>query len=214
MSLSVLSNAGVVFWDFDGVIKESVAVKGEAFAEVFSSFGSDIADRVRVHHGLHGGVSRYEKIPLYLSWAGVNADESVVEQYSSRFSEVVVGRVIRSSWVPGVEALLKENSHNQDFFLLSATPLEELIGIVRVLGLGSSFLEIHGAPPDKSEAIQSILQQHGYDPEDCLMIGDSKGDQLAAEANGVDFLLRKHPLNADAFRDYSGSFITGFQEFL
>lgn len=204
----------VVFWDFDGVVKESVAVKGDAFAEVFAAFGLEITQRVRAHHREHGGVSRYEKIPHYLSWVGVDADEAVVERYCARFSEIVLERVVRSPWVPGVEALLKENSRNQDFYLLSATPQEELSGIVRALGLEPSFLEIHGAPLDKSEAMQSILQRHGYDPEDCLMIGDSKGDHAAAEANGVDFLLRRHPLNADAFRDYSGSFIVDFQELL
>lgn len=212
MSLSVLSNAGVIFWDFDGVIKESLEIKGEAFAEVFAPFGADTAGRVREHHKANGGVSRYEKIPLYLSWAGVQPVGSLVESYCARFSAVAMERVIRSPWVPGVEAWLKNNPFNQHFFLLSATPHTELLEIVRALDLDSSFLEIHGAPMGKADAIRSIIERYGYRPEECLMIGDSKGDQLAAEKNSITFLLRRHSLNEVAFRSYEGCSVADFSE--
>ena len=37
----------VIFWDFDGVIKESVGVKTEAYVKLFAPFGAPIAARVR-----------------------------------------------------------------------------------------------------------------------------------------------------------------------
>ena len=36
MSLNLLNHAEVVFWDFDGVIKESTYVKNQAYAKMFS----------------------------------------------------------------------------------------------------------------------------------------------------------------------------------
>ena len=39
-----------IFWDFDGVIKESLEVKSNAFFKLFEKFGHDIASKVRNHH--------------------------------------------------------------------------------------------------------------------------------------------------------------------
>ena len=65
----LVKQAQVIFWDFDGVIKDSVQVKSLAFQKIFSEYGFDVVNRVRRHHERNGGMSRFEKFPLYLSWA-------------------------------------------------------------------------------------------------------------------------------------------------
>ena len=65
LSLSRIMNARVIFWDFDGVIKDSVPVKTEAFRKIFLPFGIDVANKVVEHHLENGGVSRYKKILYY-----------------------------------------------------------------------------------------------------------------------------------------------------
>ena len=64
----------LIFWDFDGVIKESVSVKTDAYVELFSLYGSDICKQVRKHHLANGGMSRYDKIPLYLKNIFIHLD--------------------------------------------------------------------------------------------------------------------------------------------
>ena len=76
----------IIFWDFDGVVKESVNIKTEAFAELFVKHGNDIVEKLTAHHISNGGMSRYKKIPLYASWAGLTLDESQIIQYSNKFS--------------------------------------------------------------------------------------------------------------------------------
>ena len=82
----LLRAAHLVFWDFDGVIKESVAVKSDAFVRLFLPFGSEVADRVRQHHEAHGGMSRFDKMPIYLRWAGEPATAEQIQQYCGRFA--------------------------------------------------------------------------------------------------------------------------------
>ena len=36
-----------IFWDFDGVIKESVELKSNAYEQLFLEFGSDVSDKIR-----------------------------------------------------------------------------------------------------------------------------------------------------------------------
>ena len=134
----------IIFWDFDGVVKESVNIKTEAFAELFVKHGNDIVEKLTAHHISNGGMSRYKKIPLYASWAGLTLDESQVIQYSNKFSELVVNKVINADWVPGVEEVLRSNFSKQKFVLISATPDDELKFIVESLNLTNCFDLIFG----------------------------------------------------------------------
>ena len=74
----LISNATTIFFDFDGVIKDSVRVKSEAFEKLFSSFGDKASKKVRRHHESNGGMSRFEKIPIYLEWVNLPSTPIVV----------------------------------------------------------------------------------------------------------------------------------------
>src|SRR5579863_5414353 len=96
----------ILFWDFDGVIKESIAVKADAFERLFAPFGAQVASRVRTHHEHHGGLSRYDKLPLYLRWADCAAGADEVQRFAESFSAMVRQAVIDSAWVPGAREYL------------------------------------------------------------------------------------------------------------
>ena len=99
----------MIFWDFDGVIKESVSVKTEAFVELFTPYGDNVCNKVRSHHVENAGISRFEKIPLYLKWSGIEPTKTIIDDICSRFNRIVKNKVINSNWVPGVETFLHKN---------------------------------------------------------------------------------------------------------
>ena len=200
----------IIFWDFDGVIKDSVNVKTQAFITLFQPFGDRIANRVREHHETHGGMSRFDKMPLYLQWAGKECNQSLVSQYCDQFACLVVDAVINSPWVPGAEAYLRANPNRQRFIVVSATPQEELELILYKLKLIDCFAEIIGAPTCKKDAIRMTLKKFKLDPQNCLLIGDAKEDYTAAQVNNVPFLLRMHGTNSKVFEDYSGPSVKDF----
>lgn len=180
-------NATFIFWDFDGVIKDSVNVKTEAFVKLFESYGSDLAEKVKIHHEVNGGMSRFKKFPLYLKWAGEDVTEAQVNEFCEHFSKLVLQAVIDSPWVPGAEDYLRGNPNQQQFVLVSATPQEELIQIIEALDIKDCFMAIFGSPMSKTEAIRGILNTHNISPEKCLMIGDALADKEAAEDNNIPF---------------------------
>ena len=200
----MLQRYAVLFWDFDGVIKDSVDVKGAAFERLFAPFGDGVAARVRRHHEQHGGVSRYEKLRLYLRWAGEPASDAQVESYCERFSAAVRQAVIDSDWVPGAREYLDENHDRQTLILVSATPQQELEGIVSAVGGAHWFRAIHGAPVAKADAIARSLTQLRCEPRDCLLIGDADSDHEAAARTGIAFLLRRTMFNAALQRRHTG----------
>lgn len=201
---ALLRQASLVFWDFDGVIKESVSVKTDAFVRLFSSYGPALAERVRVHHERHGGMSRFEKIPVYLGWAGEEATPDKVAGLCAEFSRLVMQAVIDSAGVPGVREYLLASGSRQRFVLVTATPQDEIEEILRALDLQNCFVEVHGAPTPKRAAIADALRRLQCPPDRAIGIGDSGTDLDAALGNGIPFLLRRTPLNADLQARHTG----------
>ena len=190
----------VVFWDFDGVIKDSVEVKSIAFGQLFTPFGEDVVKRVREHHEANGGLSRFDKLPIYLGWAGILSTPELVEKYSNKFSILVKRKVIESKWVPGVLEFLRNKTNRQLYFIITATPQDEIEEIINELELTEFIDKIIGAPISKSNAIKSILESFCIEAEQSIMFGDSMTDYQAATENGITFLLRRTSSNVDLQR--------------
>jgi phosphoglycolate phosphatase-like HAD superfamily hydrolase len=202
--LSKLKEARLVFWDFDGVIKDSLSVKADAFFELFIDFGVEFADRVKQHHESNGGISRFEKIPQYLKWAGQVPTPDLVELYSNKFSLKVTESVINSPWVPGVREYLESHCKSQVFVMATATPENEVKEILGALNILSYFCECHGAPKQKKDVVREVLDRFKYAPSQAVFVGDEKTDYLAAQASNVPFILRKTELNKVFQEDYTG----------
>jgi phosphoglycolate phosphatase-like HAD superfamily hydrolase len=194
----------LILWDFDGVIKESVEIKTRAYAELFAPFGAEISARVRAHHEQNGGISRFEKIPLYLSWSGQPATPTQVQRYCEQFAAAVRQAVVDAPWVPGAREYLQKHLAQQHFVLISATPQGEIEDIVRATGLAGCFADVHGAPMSKADAIGGALMRWECPAAGALVIGDSQSDYSAAQRTGVDFLLRRTAFNASVQRAYAG----------
>lgn len=200
----ILCAATMIFWDFDGVIKDSVEVKSIAFETLFSPYGHEIAIRARQHHEANGGISRFDKIPLYLRWVGEPASDSQVQEFCNRFSKLVLQAVIDSPWVPGVREFLLGHHAQQYFVLVTATPQEEIHQILDILDIAYCFREVHGAPKKKASAIGDVLHRLHCDPDRALMVGDADTDLMAAQNNSIPFLLRRTPLNKTLQARYTG----------
>ena len=192
-----LSKYDLIFWDFDGVIKDSIDVKTDAFYEIFLQFGKNISDLVKTHHEMNGGMSRYEKIPIYLKLANQKPDEFLVQKISEDFSKKVVQRVINSPWVEKTKKYLDEYNHLKRFVLVTATPTFEIKYILKSLEIDHYFHSIYGSPIDKFHAIQEYLNNNNISPGCAVMVGDSRGDMDAAIRNNIDFVLRKTSYNKD-----------------
>jgi phosphoglycolate phosphatase-like HAD superfamily hydrolase len=201
---ALLKARQVVFWDFDGVIKDSVMVKSAGYEKLFLPFGEDVVKRVNKHHNVHGGISRFEKIPLYLSWAGESANPNQVQEFCDRFSNLVQQAVVDSPWVPGVCEYLRSHYVDQCFVLITGTPQKEIEQILHTLNITQYFRDVYGAPKSKTIMIKDVLERLGCLSDQALVIGDSGTDLEAAKNNNVDFLLRRTSLNRELQKRFAG----------
>lgn len=198
----ILTTSRVVFWDFDGVIKESNDVKGRGFIELFVEYGSNVSTKIMNHHLHNLGMSRYEKIPIYMDWCGLIVTEESIKEYSRKFSSIILEKVINSPWVPGVKEYIEVNRYDQIFILVTATPYNEIEQILKILKFDSNFSYIYGAPLRKSVAINNGLLKTNHKSHEAVMVGDGITDLQAAHACGISFLLRKHHSNIDLQKEW------------
>lgn len=162
---------------------------------LFSSYGGVLTKKIQIHHENNGGMSRYEKIPLYLNWSGCENPEDQINEYLDKFSIVAKKNVIKSNWVPGVLRYLRSNYITKNFYLISATPQLEIEQILIELGILNYFDKIIGTSK-KNDAVKSILSEFSLTLESSVFIGDSEIDYEAAKSNNISFVLRSTPFNS------------------
>jgi beta-phosphoglucomutase-like phosphatase (HAD superfamily) len=54
-----------IFWDFDGVILDSMPIRDFGFVKIFEDFDKELVDKLLEYHTLNGGLSRYVKIRYF-----------------------------------------------------------------------------------------------------------------------------------------------------
>lgn len=184
--------AALVF-DFDGVLVESTAVKTDAFAAVYQHYGGDTASKAAAYHLEHAGISRYVKFRhLHQTLLGIRLSDAEVAQLGVQFSRLVLDAVVAAPWVRGACEFLDSHCATLPLFVASGTPDEELKTIVARRGMQRYFRSVHGAPATKGEIVAGIINRHGFNPREVLMIGDAIADLNGAQQAGARFIGRLH----------------------
>ena len=207
----ILDKYNIIFWDFDGVIKDSIEVKTKAFYHLFIEFGDIIANKVKKHHLEHGGMSRFEKIPIYLEWANQEISDKKINFFCERFSSMVCQEVINSPWVEGVEKVILNKPKRQKYILVSATPQKEIEIILQEIKIASFFDKVYGAPSSKKKVIEKELKRYNFPLSKFVMIGDAESDYEAAKYSNISFILRKHTSNRNLAKNINATIITNFK---
>lgn len=177
------------FFDFDGVLADSVEVKTCAFAKLFKPYGSEIEAQVVSHHRRNGGMTRKDKfLHYYEEFLNKSLDDDEIERLCNRFSSMIVDELISCPEIRGAEDFLQRWYNKVPCFVVSATPDVELSEIIKRRGLGVYFREILGSNRSKQENIELLIKKYDLKPEKCLFFGDAESDYRAAVSYNVNFI--------------------------
>lgn len=188
--MTLVAGRKVLIFDFDGVIADSNDIKTEAFSELYKPFGSEIVNKVILHHKNNGGISRFEKFKFYhRSYLGKVINQNQVDEMSATFSDIVLERVISAPEINSAELFLKKSCKEKKICSInSATPEIEIQQIIKLRQLDKYFSKVFGSPSTKSENINKILEYCKSSSKEALFFGDSESDLMAANKNKVDFI--------------------------
>ena len=186
-----LEKKKLIFWDFDGVIKDSNNEKSLAFISTVQTSNESLKKKIAYHHFKNIGLSRFKKIPLYLKWNNQSFSKKNLNKIYDNLSKKLILNVSRSKWVKGSYNYIKQNYKKQIFVLITSTPQEEILTILKKINIYKNFSDIYGFPNKKSQIISNVIKSNKVEKSQILFIGDSKNDYLAAKKNKISFLLRK-----------------------
>jgi phosphoglycolate phosphatase-like HAD superfamily hydrolase len=180
----------LVILDFDGVIVESNDIKDRAFKKVFSRF-PEYENEFFAYHQKYVSVSRYAKFDHVLERIGKPDDLELKNELLSDFSTYTIEMMRSVSFVKGAKEFLEDLYGKLPLYLVSVTPIDDLGLILDQLKIQSFFKTVYGCPPwNKPGAIKDILQNENQSPGNAVLIGDSYGDQRAAQETGTRFIGR------------------------
>ena len=182
--------AAAVFFDFDGVLVDSVPVKTAAFAGMLEELVPEDRRAAAMRHYLgHGGTPRRLKFRwIFENLLDVPLPDAEADRLGADYGRRVADAVVACDAVAGAEQLLRTYGSGKPLFVLSGTPQDELADIVRRRGWTAHFREVVGSPPDKAATGRRLLAEHALQPASVRFVGDATTDRDAAEALGVGFV--------------------------
>lgn len=181
----------VIFFDFDGVIVESVDIKTQAFATLFEHEGEETVKKVVEYHLKNTGVSRFEKFRyIHKEFLKRDLSDNEFNNLCNRFAGTVIDNIINAPYVKGAREFLEKYAGKYDFYIISATPQEEIEEILKRRDIFTLFKNIFGAPTKKSKAVKKTMEEKKYMPSEFLYVGDAISDYNAAKNNNIKFIAR------------------------
>lgn len=204
------SDINAVFWDYDGVISDTVSLKSDAFASLFEMYGEDIVKKVIDYHIANGGVSRSEKIKyFYENFIKIKLSDYQLNKLCDKFSSIVLQKVLNQPLKDGIiESLkyLKEKNILQ--FVVSGTPESEMRYIIKEKKIDSFFKGVYGSPQKKDVIFEKMITLYNLNINNCICIGDSITDYTAALNKDIKFIGILNSENDNIFPNTIQSFKT------
>ncbi len=178
-----------IFWDFDGVILDSMPIRDFGFVKIFEEFDKELVDKLLEYHTLNGGLSRYVKIRYFYNiLLKKDVSDEKVQELADKFSIIMKTELTNKKYLIGETVeFIKLNYQNYNFHIVSGSDEKELNYLCKELELSEYFKTIEGSPTHKNDLVKNILEKYNYNSKECVLIGDSINDYEAANVNNMKF---------------------------
>jgi len=179
-----------IILDFDGVMVESNKIKHKAFSEIFSDYPEHYEEMMK-YHLAHNHVDRHKKFKYFIkNILGQQYTKEDGMALAERFARLTRKKIIAAPYVEGALDFVESFSKLYPLYIASATPLDELLIILKGRGLEKHFKGIYGAPMPKKRMFLDLIEKENFKPSEVLFIGDSPEDCQVAAESGLLFLAR------------------------
>lgn len=184
-----------ILFDFDGVILDSMKIKGDGFVELFKEYPEHARNELERYHYANGGVSRFAKIRYFFAHiVHQEISENDVERLANRFGEIIAEKLFDpNNLIAETVEFLERHSARYNCHVVSGAEEGELRSLCKHFKIDRYFKSIHGSPTPKSQLVDAVLDQYHYRQDETILIGDSINDYQAAQANGIRFYGYNNP---------------------
>lgn len=182
-------------FDFDGTLVDSNEIKRRAFFEIAAGFDPDgelvrdildrqpSGDRHAIAQSLATAVAERGSLPK------AHSVQSLAKSLADAYTAHCERAVSACPPIAGAKnALQRLAERGLSLFLITATPLEAVLPILRCREFDRFFDGVYGGPASKLENLRQASAKINARPRDLVFIGDGEDDRRAAEAFGCVFI--------------------------
>ena len=177
-----------IFWDFDGVIIDSMKIKGDGFIELFENYNLEQVRLLEKYHYANGGISRFDKIKYFYNQILKKDVSEEKINLSNKFASIIKEKIfnkdilIRESLI-----FIEKNFIDYNFHIVSGADHNELNSLCKYFKIEQYFKSINGSPTKKHVLLKNVINEFKYIPEEIVFIGDAMTDYNAAKKNKIKF---------------------------
>lgn len=177
-----------IFFDFDGVIMDSMSLKLEAYCECLREFNFAREDMNRLVRE-HMGQSRHRIIVrIYEELTGQKITPEIFDRALAKFNEMDDANREKMQFLPGSLEFIQRVHADRFTAVVTGTPEDFILKATSHHDLDQYFDIVRGSPDTKRNIVTTLLKEHTLDPEASIFIGDGKTDQDAADHCGLRFV--------------------------
>jgi len=178
-----------ILWDFDGVILDSMKIKGDGFVELFRGYDESYLLELKKYHYDNGGVSRFDKIRyFYNKIISENISEVYIIKLADKFAKIIESKLTnKNNLISETIKFIKNNYKKYNFHIVSGSEHQELNSLCDIFELTRYFKSIDGSPTKKDILVKNVLEKYNYKKVETILIGDAMTDYNASTKNGIEF---------------------------
>jgi len=178
-----------ILWDFDGVILDSMKIKGDGFIELFKGYSKQDLAKIEKYHYENGGVSRFDKIKyFYNTIVKEEVEDEKILQLANEFSKIIEKNIYcKNNLIQDSVNFIKLNYKNYDFHIVSGAEHIELNNLCKYFLLDKYFISINGSPLSKNILVKNLLKKYMFNSYETILIGDSMSDYYASNESSIEF---------------------------
>lgn len=172
----------VIVFDFDGTLVDTAPAKRQAFFEALPEQCHAAVESV-LRADPDG--SRHSVIPAMLEQAhccGADVQGLDVDKAVAAYSDAVIRAVKAAADIEGVHDVLEWATGQAPVYIFSMTPEKELLDAIARRNWCKHISGSFGYPAVKRDVLTRLIERHGAQPEEVLVVGDGQSDREAAAA--------------------------------
>ncbi len=191
----MLDNFKVILWDFDGVLMNSNAIRGQGFERVLADYPTDQVEALMKFHEMNGGLSRYVKFRYFFEEIrNEKITDEKVKELAERFSVIMKNLLFNADLlIKDSIKFVQQNAGRYQMHIVSGSDGSELNALCKFLEISQYFITIQGSPTPKNQLVEQLLTNYKYPVQQCVLIGDSINDLEAAAINKIAFAAYNNP---------------------